>query len=293
MKQNKKRKAPKTRKEQSKREETGPLPVSSKAVSKKKRESQRKQRHPEDRKKKRKADSTRDRDDANRPPRRKKSKRSSAKGSQKAIPRKKKKVNWIARIFSVLGFGILLAAIGFCIFVMINFGQGTIAGNDMEPTFVGEEKFLYEKVAPSSQENTLSVERFDILVMLYPEDERQIVIKRLIGLPGEEISYSNGRLMVDGKMVTEPYYAGQNSGYYMSSENDFTFEDIVRATPDLESDYRSTTTIPANRYLVLGDNRSVAVDSRQFGLVDVHQILGVVCWQLTPFSDFGEVNKDF
>lgn len=102
------------------------------------------------------------------------------------------------------------------------------------------------------------LERFDIVVV---DDGKDYIIKRVIGLPGETISYKDNQLYVDEEIVEDIY--GSNR------------------TEDFE------VTVPEGKYFVLGDNRGNSLDSRYFGAFDKKKILGKTKLVLFPFSRFG------
>lgn len=208
---------------------------------------------------------------------------------RRPAPRKKRRSCWkiILSIFSTLFFLILIAG---SIIFMIFFGRGEIAGDDMNPTLNNQESIIYRKLTAdeTDETNSLGLERFDIVLLQSPEDTSQIGMKRVIGLPGETVRYENGRLYVDNQWVTEDFYEGVNSSFYLAPENNFTMSEIIEATPSLANS-NAAEIIPADYYLVLGDNRTMAVDSRQFGLVPADNIVGKVEWILFPFDRFGKI----
>ncbi|HIY01791.1 MAG TPA: signal peptidase I [Candidatus Blautia faecipullorum] len=83
-------------------------------------------------------------------------------------------------------------------------------------------------------------ERFDIIIFKYPDDESQLFIKRLIGLPGETVEIKNGKVFIDG--AEEPLD-----------------DSFVRETP--LGDF-GPVKVPENCYFMLGDNRNNSRDSR-------------------------------
>ena len=108
------------------------------------------------------------------------------------------------------------------------------------------------------------IERFDIVVVKNEEDNDKI-IKRVIGLPNETITYTDNHLFINGELVTSDYdFAGT--------------EDFTRTTSD-------------NEYFVLGDNRKVSKDSRMLGNFTKDKILGKVGIRLFPFNKFGKIEK--
>ncbi len=110
-------------------------------------------------------------------------------------------------------------------------------------------------------------ERFEIVVFNY-NGER--LIKRVIGLPGEVISYKNNKLYINGNEIEDNYGLGYTE--------DFELKDL------------NLTKIPDNEYLVMGDNRNDSLDSRYFGTISKDKILGSVKYRLFPFNKLGKVN---
>lgn len=101
------------------------------------------------------------------------------------------------------------------------------------------------------------LERFDIVIF---EQEvnglKHTMIKRVIGLPNEKVSYKEGQLYIDGKVLEEPYAEGIT--YLTTSFDSMTTDDC---------------------YFLMGDNRRNSTDSRVFGCVPKERILGVVVSQ--------------
>lgn len=110
-------------------------------------------------------------------------------------------------------------------------------------------------------------ERFEIVVFNY-NGER--LIKRIIGLPGEVVSYKNNKLYINGNEIEDNYGLGYTENFELKDLN--------------------LTKIPDNEYLVIGDNRNDSLDSRYFGTISKDKILGSVKYRLFPFNKFGKVN---
>lgn len=110
-------------------------------------------------------------------------------------------------------------------------------------------------------------ERFEIVVFNY-NGER--LIKRVIGLPGEVISYKYNKLYINGNEIEDNYGLGYTENFELKDLN--------------------LTKIPDNEYLVMGDNRNDSLDSRYFGTISKDKILGSVKYRLFPFNKFGKVN---
>lgn len=132
-----------------------------------------------------------------------------------------------------------------------------VEGVSMKPTY--EEGSLLSI-------NTVSyylfpIERFDIVVFHGP-DKKEDYIKRVIGLPGDEIHYSDDQLYINGKPINEPYLSKEHIGLLTG---DFTLEEKT-----------GKKKIPEGFLFVIGDNRIQSYDSRHFGLIKIEDVVGKV-----------------
>ena len=131
-----------------------------------------------------------------------------------------------------------------------------VDGESMENTLYNGEIVLLNKIVLK----TKGLERFDIVVFKY---EKDLLIKRVIGLPGETVEYINNELYINYKKVDIPFE--------FDDTNDFKYE------------------VPSDEYFVLGDNRDNSKDSRYFGGVKLKNIKGKVSIILFPFNRIGKV----
>lgn len=140
-----------------------------------------------------------------------------------------------------------------------------VHGASMQPTLYGDEVMLLTKY------NKDKIEKFDIVVVhinlvysgnRYDED----IIKRVIGMPGDKVSCTDGKIYVNSKLLDEDYSDGFT--------NDF-------AEVKLKED----------EYFVLGDNRDDSFDSSEFGIVKKEQIKGKTSLVLFPFNKIGNIEK--
>jgi signal peptidase I len=112
--------------------------------------------------------------------------------------------------------------------------------------------------------------RGEILVMLDPNQPNNTLVKRVIGLPGDNLMMQDGSLYLNGKHMTEPYLNG---------------------TPSAPGSVYCEWTLKSNEYVVLGDNRSHSTDSRQFGPIPFESIVGKVWLRYWPPNQLGHVNS--
>lgn len=100
--------------------------------------------------------------------------------------------------------------------------------------------------------------RGDLILFDYPQDDSQVYVKRLIGLPGETVEIKNLRVYINGALLEEPY----------SIEP----EKIKTKTTKIKGNHFGPVTLPHDHYFVLGDNREQSEDSRHFGFVPREKI---------------------
>ena len=104
-----------------------------------------------------------------------------------------------------------------------------------------------------------SVDRFDIVVI---RTDNGAIIKRVIGLPGDTMEYSNGSLYVNDEKVDEPFL-----------DNIYAKSSAVQFTGDIKK-----FTLGDDEYYCLGDNRPASKDSRYYGAFHKEQILADGIW---------------
>lgn len=140
-----------------------------------------------------------------------------------------------------------------------------VKGASMEPNFYDHEYLIIDEISYRFNEP----ERGDIIVFRYPRNPQEYFIKRLIGLPGDEIQIKDGRVTVynegndSGVVLDEPYLEEGIKTYGLSEERIILGED---------------------EFFVLGDNRNSSKDSRSFGPVHRNFITGRVLLRGWPFN---------
>lgn len=138
--------------------------------------------------------------------------------------------------------------------------------HSMEPTLYENNYLLINKMAYKIGDE----KQGDIIVFRSSlEDEEgnsKLLIKRIIGLPGDKITVKDGNVFINGIQLYEDYL---NDGITTGEVIDYT--------------------VPENHYFVMGDNRLVSIDSRDPSVGCVHEdaILGKAFVRLYPFSEIG------
>ena len=136
-----------------------------------------------------------------------------------------------------------------------------ISGTSMEPTLNNGEIVVLFK--------TSNLDRGDLCGFSY---SNKILIKRVIGLPGDVISIdASGNVFVNGEMIDEPYITEKSFG---------------------ESDIEYPLTVPEGEYFLMGDQRTTSIDSRNtvIGCVKKDQIIGKIFLRVWPLKDFSTID---
>ena len=166
-----------------------------------------------------------------------------------------------------------------------------IPSGSMMPTllvgdFILVNKFAYGLRLPVLNTKILSVgepARGDVFVFRYPENPKEDYIKRVVGLPGDEITYRNKTLFVNGKEVAEtplgPYVGPMEPGRRMDgaqvkSENLEGVEHRIMEMPQVWVGHEGTWKVPEGHYFAMGDNRDNSADSRFWGFVPEANLVG-------------------
>lgn len=173
---------------------------------------------------------------------------------------KKEILSWI---------GCFAIAIAAALFIVTFIGQRVeVDGQSMEPTLQDRDNLICDKLSYRFSDP----ERYDI-VIIYPDEEKdKRWIKRVIGLPGEEVFIDNdGTIYIDGEPLEESY--GKE----------------VIADPGLASE---PIQLGEDEYWVMGDNRNHSSDSRVIGPVPKSRILGKAFVRIFPFNKIGLIRHE-
>lgn len=161
-----------------------------------------------------------------------------------------------------------------------------IPSRSMVPTlevgdFILVNKFAYGVRAPVLNTEIIPIgkpERGDVMVFFPPHAPKTYYIKRVIGLPGDQISYDNHILSINGKVIEERLLAELPAGspsYRVVTENidgkEFTTYKHFQLN---RLSVRGSWVVPSGHYFMMGDNRDESSDSRDWGFVSEDAIVG-------------------
>lgn len=126
---------------------------------------------------------------------------------------------------------------------------------------------------------TSEVERFDIVVFPAPggpiptDEPQKLYIKRVIGMPGDTLSYENDHLILNGQVMEEPYLEGLREDFNGAFTTDFNI-----------ADFSEDGVVPEGKIFVMGDNRRNSLDGRAFGFIDIDDVIGEADYIYWPLN---------
>ncbi len=143
-----------------------------------------------------------------------------------------------------------------------------IPSGSMLPTLQINDRLIIDKISYDFS----NPKRGDIVVFnptktLEQENFHEAFIKRVIGLPGDKVEVKNGKVYVNNLPIKENY---------LEARPDYQWGPVV---------------VPANSYLVLGDNRNDSYDSHYWGFVPRQNIIGKAMFRFWPFNRIGDIER--
>lgn len=187
--------------------------------------------------------------------------------------------------FSILGAFFIVTLLNTKVFAKVQVQQSS-----MENTLFENQQLIVDKLSYNFSEP----KRGDIIIFLEKEVKGNIIddalrnidsmaslfsgsknlnelhprlVKRVIGIEGDEIDIKDGYVYVNGNKLEEPYVNGET----------------------LKGDFKLPVKVGHNKLFVLGDHRSVSTDSRTFGLIDIEQVDGKAIYRVYPFDKLGSI----
>jgi signal peptidase I len=157
----------------------------------------------------------------------------------------------------------IVPAVLIALLINLFLAQATrVYGQSMEPSLHTDQRLIVEKLSYNSYFRQFlgfnGPEREDVVVIRLQTQGDELLIKRVIGLPGDEIVIHDGAVFVNGQPLPEPYLASKTTGNF------------------------GPTTVPPLHIFVLGDNRDFSNDSRSFGTIPLRDVVGRAWFSYWP-----------
>jgi signal peptidase I len=157
----------------------------------------------------------------------------------------------------------VLPAILIALLINVFIGQATrVEGQSMEPNLHSNQRLVVEKLSYRFH----GPRRFDVVVLRLPSQGEELLIKRVVGLPGETIEIRDGLVFINDDSLDEGFVPGET-----------------------RPGRAERVTVPPLHVYVLGDNRNHSNDSRSFGPVPIENIVGRAWLSYWPPEDVGLV----
>ncbi|KYN75948.1 signal peptidase I [Clostridium sporogenes] len=195
---------------------------------------------------------------------------------------KKEIESWI---FSILGAILIAGLVNSKVFAKVRVQQSS-----MENTLLTNEQLVVDKLSynfaepkkgdiiifhENKERGTIAedtLEMVDNIISIFNNNNNSIekddrLIKRVVGVPGDEIDIKDGHLYLNGKKLEESYVKGET----------------------IKREFKLPIQVPENKLFVLGDNRMISKDSRIFGLIDYKQVEGKAIYRVYPFNHVGKL----
>jgi len=136
-----------------------------------------------------------------------------------------------------------------------------VSGASMEPTFSERDYLLIDEITYRFREP----KRGEVIVFRYPLDKRVFFIKRIIGMPGEEVISQQGKIKIlkDGEEISIQ-------------------EDYIPPSSRFPDSFK--VELNENQFFVLGDNRLESFDSKNWGAIPRENIIGIARVRVFPFG---------
>ncbi len=163
----------------------------------------------------------------------------------------KEVVSWIKTIIFAVVFAYIITH-----FIIVN---AEVPTGSMKTTIMPGDRLIANRLAYTFSD----VQRGDIVVFPYPDDESVLFVKRVIGLPGDVVEVIDGAVYINGEVIDEPYVSSEitdstrNSGPYI---------------------------VPEDHLFMMGDNRGNSEDSRywQNTFLEEDKVIGKVLFRYYP-----------
>lgn len=180
------------------------------------------------------------------------------------IDKKKVAMEWVRDIV----IAVIIAV------VIVQFIKPTIVKeSSMEPNFYANNYLFINKMAYKFDKTP---KKGDVIVfksnLLTETGKKKLLIKRVIGVPGDVIDIKDGKVYINGKE--------DDQSYTMSGETIGSIDGL---------------TVPKGKLFCMGDNRDVSIDSRyeEVGCVSESKVVGKVVFRAFPFNKFGTIKNPY
>lgn len=183
-------------------------------------------------------------------------------------------VEYSRSFFPVLLFVLVIRSF---VFEPFRIPSGSMMPTLLQGDFIFVKKYSYGLRLPVSETKILETgdpERGDVIVFRLPTDPKVNYIKRVIGLPGDEVVYERHRLTINGELIDlqQAQDATLRAPKYVEQLGDRIHDILITDPSNTEMD--GTYVVPDGHYFVMGDNRDNSKDSRYIDAIPETHLVG-------------------
>jgi signal peptidase I len=165
----------------------------------------------------------------------------------------------------------IVPAVLIALLINLFLAQATrVYGQSMEPNLHTNQRLIVEKLSYNrlirQYLGLQGPQQGDVVIISLQAQSKELLIKRIVGLPGDVVEIRDSQVFVNGYPLDEPYIDGITPGYY------------------------GPVTVPPLHIFVLGDNRNFSNDSRNFGTVPLEDVVGRAWFSYWPVDQIGFVD---
>jgi len=141
-----------------------------------------------------------------------------------------------------------------------------VSGKSMEPNFHDGDYLIVDELSYRLDEP----KRGDVIIFRYPRNTKEFFIKRIVGLPEERVEIKDSKITI----------------YNSENQKVITLDENIYIPLDTKTTGNYNISLKNDEYYVLGDNRNASADSRIWGVLEEHFIVGKAWIRAWPFGDF-------
>ena len=166
-----------------------------------------------------------------------------------------------------------------------------IPSGSMLPTLQINDRLIIDKLGYQFKDP----KRGDIVVF-NPTNElktqyKDAFIKRIVGLPGDQVELKGGRVYLNNQLVEETYVASDFNPAELEGRKGNHQETRIDVCPPNKRFLSQPVRVPSNSYLVMGDNRNHSYDGRCWGFVPYENIIGRAIFRFWPLNTLGRIDE--
>ncbi len=189
----------------------------------------------------------------------------------------KRKISFSTWFYIISGILVVLIT-SLLLVIVLNYDKMTVSTNAMASQVVKSDQVMYKP--------DVDINRFNVVLV---DNNGKEDLLRVIGMPGDRLEMKNDVLMINNAIYDEVYLKENYVDFKLQDNNlkepyttNFSVADISKAK-------KHNNFVPENQYILLGDNRGKASDSRTNGFYDKSAIKGIVVMKVWPLSDLGPI----